>query len=280
MVGCCFCWFFLACVFLVCFFVWSVSFHQWNNIIRLWHYEYRKLDTLSASLAVINTASKHLHNDLAKAIEALEEKKNPVKSRGVQVAQEGIRVRMITSSSSQRCRSKQPPGGALGWFPPLLLARLGEGRERDGLSFSFLLSWSVLLFSTLGSFRCQSTSRHGNRCCFLAQPYLNHIKKTQLRTDMPRRQTKKTENTQGGNDALTLLRLQQHVLQLTTAKAALEDIQTLVHETTLSNFTSAQDRRTLNTAQCCLNSLRIRVEAHVNSVEEAVKQPGSVHLTS
>ena len=81
LVGCCFCWFFLAGVFLVCFLffvgvVWSVSFHQWNNIIRLWHYEYRKLDTLSASLAVINTASKHLHNDLAKAIEALEQKKS------------------------------------------------------------------------------------------------------------------------------------------------------------------------------------------------------------
>ena len=143
---------------------------------------------------------------------------------------------------------------------------------RDGLSFSCLLSWVFFLFLTLGSFRCQSTSRHGTRCCFLAQPYLNHIKRTQLRTDMPCRQTKKTENTQDCNDALTLLRLQQHVLQLTTAKAALEDIQTLVHETTLSNFTSAQDRRTLNTAQCCLNSLRIRVEAHVNSVEEAVKR--------
>ena len=32
--------------------------------------------TASASLAVINTASKHLHNDLARAIEALEQKKN------------------------------------------------------------------------------------------------------------------------------------------------------------------------------------------------------------
>ena len=128
------------------------------------------------------------------------------------------------------------------------------------------------MFLTLGSFRCQSTSRHGTRCCFLAQPCLHHIEKTQLRTDMPRRQTKRTEDTQDNNDALTLLRLQQHVLQLTTAKAALEDIQTLVHETTLYNFTSAQYRRTLNIAQCCLNSLRIRVEAQVNSVEEAVKQ--------
>ena len=31
--------------------------------------------TASASLAVIKTASKHLHNDLARAIEALEQKK-------------------------------------------------------------------------------------------------------------------------------------------------------------------------------------------------------------
>lgn len=88
---------------------------------------------------------------------------------------------------------------------------------------------------------------------------------------MPRRQKKETDSA-GNNDALTLLRLQQQVLQLTTAKTALEDVQKLVHETALYNFTSAQDRRTLNTAQCCLNSLRIRVEAQVNTVEETVKQ--------
>ena len=86
---------------------------------------------------------------------------------------------------------------------------------------------------------------------------------------MPRRQKKETDSA-GNNDALTLLRLQQQVLQLTTAKTALEDVQKLVHETALYNFTSAQDRRTLNTAQCCLNSLRIRVEAQVNTVEETV----------
>lgn len=89
---------------------------------------------------------------------------------------------------------------------------------------------------------------------------------------MPRRQKKGTETTENNDDALTLLRLQQHVLQLTTANTALEDIQTLVHETALYNFTSAQDRRTLSTAQCCLNSLRIRIEAQVNTVEEIVKQ--------
>ena len=88
---------------------------------------------------------------------------------------------------------------------------------------------------------------------------------------MPRRQKKGMDST-GDNDALTLLRLQQQVLQLTTAQTALEDIQKLVHETALYNFTSAQDRRTLNTAQCCLNSLRIRIEAQVNTVEETVKQ--------
>ena len=88
---------------------------------------------------------------------------------------------------------------------------------------------------------------------------------------MPRRQKKGTDLTDN-DDALTLLRLQQQVLQLTTAKTALEDIQKLVHETALYNFTSAQDRRTLSTAQNCLNSLRIRMEAQVNTVEEIVKQ--------
>ena len=48
-----------------------------------------------------------------------------------------------------------------------------------------------------------------------------------------------------------------------SAKATLEDVQKLVHETALYNFTSAQ---------YCLNSLRIRIEAQVNTVEETVKQ--------
>ena len=56
---------------------------------------------------------------------------------------------------------------------------------------------------------------------------------------------------------------------------ALEEIQAILRymkKNILANFTSAQDRRTLNTAYCCLNSLRIRVEAHVNSVEQSVIQ--------
>ena len=88
---------------------------------------------------------------------------------------------------------------------------------------------------------------------------------------MPRRQ-KEVPTPENSNDALTLLTLQQQVLQLTTAKATLDDVLKLVHESTLYNFTSAQDRRTLNTAQSCLDSLRIRLEAHANTVEETVKQ--------
>ena len=84
---------------------------------------------------------------------------------------------------------------------------------------------------------------------------------------------KKSEVTQDCNEALDLLRLQEYAHKVTKTKAALEEIQALLHEkTTLANFTSAQDRRTLSTAHCCLNSLRIRVEAHVNSVEQTVKQ--------
>ena len=60
--------------------------------------------------------------------------------------------------------------------------------------------------------------------------------------------------------------------KLTAAKAALEDVRKLVHEPALYNFTCAQVRRTLSTAQSCLDSLRIRIEAQVNTVEETVKQ--------
>ena len=75
---------------------------------------------------------------------------------------------------------------------------------------------------------------------------------------MPRRQNE-APTPENSNDALTLLTLQQQVLQLTTARATLDDVLKLVHESTLYNFTSAQDRRTLNTAQSCLDSLRINL---------------------
>ena len=88
---------------------------------------------------------------------------------------------------------------------------------------------------------------------------------------MPRRQ-KKAPTPDNDNEALTLLTLQQQVLQLTKARATLANVLTLVRETPLHNFTSAQDRRTLSAAQSCLDSLCIRLEAHANTVEETVKQ--------
>ena len=88
---------------------------------------------------------------------------------------------------------------------------------------------------------------------------------------MPRRQ-KKAPAPLNDNEALMLLTLQQQVHQLTEARATLANVLTLVRETSLHNFTSAQDRRTLNTAQSCLDSLCIRLEAHTNTVEETVRQ--------
>ena len=88
--------------------------------------------------------------------------------------------------------------------------------------------------------------------------------------DMPRRQ--KDPTPAHGNEAVTLLTLQQQVLQLTAARATLDKVLKLVHETPLHNLASAQDRRTLNTAQSCLDSLRIRLEAHANTVEDTVRQ--------
>ena len=88
---------------------------------------------------------------------------------------------------------------------------------------------------------------------------------------MPRRQ-KKAPTPANDNDAVTLLTLQQQVLQLTEARATLANVLTLVRETPLHNFTSAQDRRTLSTAQSCLDSLCIRLEAYADTVQETVKQ--------
>ena len=88
---------------------------------------------------------------------------------------------------------------------------------------------------------------------------------------MPRRQ-KKAPAPENDNEALTLLTLQQQVLQLTEARATLANVLSLVRETPLHNFTSAQDRRTLSTVQSCLDSLCMGLEAHANTVEETVKQ--------
>ena len=88
---------------------------------------------------------------------------------------------------------------------------------------------------------------------------------------MPRRQ-RKAPAPEGDNEALALLTLQKQVRQIAKARATLANVLTLVQETPLHNFTSAQDRRTLSIAQNCLDSLNIRLEAHANTVEETVKQ--------
>ena len=90
---------------------------------------------------------------------------------------------------------------------------------------------------------------------------------------MPSKRTKKQEVTQDCNEALDLLLLQQYTDKATRTRIALEEIQALMHgQTILANFTGAQDYRTLNAAYSCLNSLRIRLEAHVNTVEQSVIQ--------
>ena len=96
---------------------------------------------------------------------------------------------------------------------------------------------------------------------------------------MPRRQ-KKASAPENDNEALMLLQLQKQVQQLTEARATLTKVMALVRETPLHNFTSAQDRRTLNTAQSCLDSLSIRLEAHSNTVEQTVKQKQLTFLLS
>ena len=87
---------------------------------------------------------------------------------------------------------------------------------------------------------------------------------------MPRRQ--KAPALSNSNEALALLSLQQMVRQLAEARVTLDKVLELVHEPPLNKLTSAQDRRTLNTAQFCLDCIRIRLEAHANTMEDTVRQ--------
>ena len=90
---------------------------------------------------------------------------------------------------------------------------------------------------------------------------------------MPSKRTGKRNVARDCNEALELLRLQQYTDKVMTTKNALEEIQELMQgQTILANFTSAHDHRTLKAAHSCLNSLRIRLEAHVNTVEQTVMQ--------
>ena len=76
---------------------------------------------------------------------------------------------------------------------------------------------------------------------------------------------------QSRNDTQDLLFLQDYAHKLAHTQLTLEEICTSLHRTTLlSGIISAQDRRALQTTCCCLNSLRIRVEALANVIEQAV----------
>ena len=78
---------------------------------------------------------------------------------------------------------------------------------------------------------------------------------------------------QSCNEAHDLLLLQEYAYKVAQAQMTLEETQAVLHDKTiLSNSITAQDRRTLHTACCCLNSLRIRVEALANVVEQSVRR--------
>ena len=68
------CWVCLFCLFWLCLFVAGFLFLSWNGIINTCTTNPGAFHSIGP-LAVINTASKHLHNDLARAIKALEQKK-------------------------------------------------------------------------------------------------------------------------------------------------------------------------------------------------------------
>ena len=94
---------------------------------------------------------------------------------------------------------------------------------------------------------------------------------------MPRRQ-KEASAPENDNEALMLLQLQKQVQQLTEARATLTKVMALVRETPLHNFTSAQDRRTLNTAQSCLDSLSIRLTRGLFQYSRAHSQTKAIDI--
>ena len=73
------------------------------------------------------------------------------------------------------------------------------------------------------------------------------------------------------NDAHDLLLLQDYVCKLSHALQTLEATCASLHSTELlAGVIHEQDCRAIRTACCCLNSLRIRVEARANATERAV----------
>ena len=76
---------------------------------------------------------------------------------------------------------------------------------------------------------------------------------------------------QNRNDTQDLLFLQDYAHKLAHTQQTLEEICSSLHQAALlSGIISAQDLRSLQTAGCCLNSLRIRVTALANVTEQVV----------
>ena len=76
---------------------------------------------------------------------------------------------------------------------------------------------------------------------------------------------------QSHNEAQDLLLLQDYVCKLSHTQRTLEDTYALLQQTELlAGVINEQDCRAIRTACCCLNSLRIRVEARANVTERAV----------
>ena len=76
---------------------------------------------------------------------------------------------------------------------------------------------------------------------------------------------------QSQNEAQDLLLLQDYVCKLSQTQRTLEDTCALLQQTELlAGVITEQDCRAIRTACCCLQSLRIRVEARANVTERAV----------
>ena len=76
---------------------------------------------------------------------------------------------------------------------------------------------------------------------------------------------------QSHNDAQDLLLLQDYVCKLSHTQRTLEATCASLQQTELlAGVINGQDCRAIRAACCCLNSLRIRVEARANVTERAV----------
>ena len=92
-----------------------------------------------------------------------------------------------------------------------------------------------------------------------------------MATTPPQDQSHVPQARQNRNDTRDLLFLQDYAHKLEHTQQTLEEVCiSLQQEALLSGIISAQDSRSLQTANSCLNSLRIRVEALANVTEQTV----------